>query len=152
MSHVVEVKTEVRDLNAVKAACKRLGLEFVEGKTTYQWYGHHVGDYPLPEGVKKEDLGKCDHVVRAPGASYELGLVRNPATGGYKLAFDFWGPGKKLQEAICNKDAKGRYDSGCGRFLQAYATEFAKIQMRAKGYMVSEKKVGDTIRLTVTGV
>ncbi|MDR1282411.1 MAG: hypothetical protein LBK99_16555 [Opitutaceae bacterium] len=157
MSHVVEIETEVRDLNAVKAACKRLGLEFVEGKTNYVWYGRHMGDYPLPKGVSQEDLGKCSHVVRVPGVRYELGLVRNPATNGYKLAFDFYGQGnlhdgRKLQKAICNQNKDGTYDKKCGKFLQAYGAEFAKMQMRARGYMVQEKKVGDTIRLTVTGV
>ena len=34
MSHIVTIKTEVRDAAAVRAACKRLGLaEPVEGKT-----------------------------------------------------------------------------------------------------------------------
>ena len=34
MSHIVAIKTEVRDAAAVRAACKRLGLaEPVEGKT-----------------------------------------------------------------------------------------------------------------------
>ena len=34
MSHIVTIKTEVRDAAAVRAACKRLGLaEPTEGKT-----------------------------------------------------------------------------------------------------------------------
>jgi len=41
LSHIVTVKTEVRDLSAVKAACKRLGLtEPVQGKT--KLYGGEV--------------------------------------------------------------------------------------------------------------
>jgi hypothetical protein len=35
MSHIVSIKTEVRDAAAVRAACRRLGLaEPVDGKTT----------------------------------------------------------------------------------------------------------------------
>ena len=45
MSHVSTINVEIRDLEALKEACKVLGLEFKEGQKTYKWFGRHVGDY-----------------------------------------------------------------------------------------------------------
>lgn len=143
MSHVEQVKTVLTDLNAIKAACVRMGVEFVEGKTNYEWYGRHVGDHPLPEGMKADELGKCAHVIRLPGCSYEVGLVPNKQGKGFKLAYDFWGPGKKLQEKFGNTMEK---------LVDAYSVEALKLKAKAKGYLSSEKVLPNgKIQLTVTG-
>ena len=39
MSHVATVEVQITDLDALKAACEKLGLEFVEEKTEFRWYG-----------------------------------------------------------------------------------------------------------------
>jgi hypothetical protein len=70
--------------------------------------------------------------------------LKNPATGGYKLYFDFYSTnGAAIQTAI-GKNGEN--------LLQYYAA--AKVQMEAKlkGYMVQRKPVGDKIELTITNV
>ena len=137
MSHIVSISVEMTDLIAVKAACKRLGWEFKEGQSTYAWYGRSVGDYPLPAGMTKDDLGKCNHAVGVPGASYEVGLRKHG--NNWVPVWDFW----------CSGGLKE--DTG-KRFAAAYAAEKAKIEARKKGYRVASETIKEdgTIRLTLT--
>jgi hypothetical protein len=142
MSHVATVKTEVTDLAAVKALCKEMGWTFKENQKTYRWYGTSVGDYPLPAGMKKEDLGKCAHAIEVPGARYDIGLVKSAK--GYILAYDFWGPGQRLKEVIGENG---------GKFLQGYGIAKATIMAKKKGYMVYRSTLPNgTVRLRVSGV
>ena len=128
MSHVSAIELEIKDMDALKAACERLGLKWMEGKTTYRWYGQFMGDYPLPEGFKAEDLGKCTHAISVPGASYEIGVVtRNGKT---TLLWDFWSSGGL--EKILGK--------GGGKLKQAYTIETAKRAAKKAGYRVQEKR------------
>ena len=106
MSHVARIDMEIKDLTALKAAAKLLGMEFLEGQTTYRWYGRHVGDYSLPEGFKASDLGKCEHAIGIPNdkKAYEIGVVkRRDGKEGYTLLWDFWAGGYGL-EAKVGKD------------------------------------------------
>ena len=151
MSHVSEIELKIKSLDALKAACTRLGLEFVEGQKTYKWYGTFMGDYPLPSWLKKEDLGKCQHAIKVPGASYEIGIVEHE--GEVKLLWDFWSSGGL--ERVLGKQG--------GRLKQAYTVEHSKAVARRAGYQVREKRTMmdrirgalgkqqvDGIRLTLT--
>lgn len=94
MSHVTTIDMEENyDLDALEQMCidNPELFEFVENQKTYKWYGTHIGDYPIPEGFTKEDMGKCDHAIRVKGASYEIGIVKKGNT--YKLLWDFWSSG-----------------------------------------------------------
>lgn len=135
MSHIVTIKTELRDLQAIRAACKRLGWTFVEGQRTYAWYGRYMGDSQLPEGITQEELGHCDHAIRVPGASYEIGLK---ATGrGFVPLWDYWHAGKLPENA-------GQ------RLAQAYAIEKARAEARRAGHTVSERQLADgSVQLTI---
>lgn len=138
MSHVSEIELKIKSLDALKSACARLGLEFIQGQTTYKWYGHWVGDYPLPSWLKVEDLGKCEHAIRVPGASYEIGIIERE--GEIKLLWDFWGSGGL--ERVLGKEG--------GRLKQAYTVEQAKAVARRAGYRVKEKRtLMDRLRGTV---
>ncbi len=137
MSHVATVETKLTDLQAVKAACERMGWQFVEGQKKYAWYGRSVGDYSaadnaLDHGMTEADLGKCDHAIKVPGAKYEIGLVKKD--NGYVPAWDWYAAGG-LQNI--------RSENGLGGFMQAYAIEKTKIEMRRKGMVCSEKKLAD---------
>lgn len=121
----------------MKAACKRLGLELVEGQKTYRWWGRSEGDYPLPEGFTAQDLGHCEHAIRVPLShpsgrnAYEVGVVkRRDGKPGYQLMWDFFAGGYGLQEFV---------GEDCKKLRQAYATEAAKAQARKMGYRVTEK-------------
>src|SRR6266446_5904173 len=103
MSHVAEIDMEIKDLDALKAAAQDLGLEFCEGQQTYKWYGHSVGDFPMPAGFKEQDLGKCEHALRVKGnpGAYEIGIVpRRDGRPGYTLLWDFWAGGLGLQNKV----------------------------------------------------
>ena len=96
MSHVTQLEIEVKDLGALERACTALGLELVRDQQTYRWYGHSVGDTPLPKGFTANDLGKCQHAIRIPGDSraYEIGVVpRRDGREGYTLLWDSWAGG-----------------------------------------------------------
>lgn len=126
MSHITDVETEVKDLAALKQACSRLGFEFKEGQTSYKWYGQFVGDSPMPAGMTKEDLGKCDHAIKVPGASYEVGVAK--VGGVYKLRYDYWGAGG-LHKALGGQKAE--------KLVQAYGIEKTKKEARRLGYTVA---------------
>jgi len=121
----------LKDLRAVKEACRELGLTFVEGRKTYAWYGASVGDTALPEGITREQLGHCEHVIQVPGAGYEIGLVKNPKTGGFRLLFDYWGPGKKIVDTLGGQ--------GVPKLIQAYGICKATIEAKARGYLVTRQ-------------
>ena len=145
MSHVATVEVHIKDLEALKAACKVLGLEFVEGQTTFRWYGRHVGDYPLPEGFMQSDMGKCEHAIRLPNntQAYEVGVVkRRDGKPGYTLMYDFWAGGYGLEEAI----GKQAY-----RLRQQYSAQVATKQARKQGYRVAQSVQQDgSLRLVCT--
>lgn len=134
MSHVAKIEVEIKDLEALAAAAKRLGGALVE-QSTYAWYGTSVGDYPLPEGFKAEDLGKCERAIRFPDAQYEVGVVRRrDGRPGYTLLWDFWYGGYGLTKAI---GAKGE------RLSQSYGVEAATRAARRQGYTVTETQAAD---------
>jgi len=138
MSHISKVEVEIQSLDDLKKACQRLGLTFQEGQTSYKWYGRWVGDAPLPEGVKQEDLGKCAHAIHVPGADYEVGIVKT--SNKYQLLWDSWSAGKL--EKVLGKDA--------GLLKQAYAIERVKRESKLKGYRIQEKRIDNGIRLIMT--
>jgi hypothetical protein len=145
MSHVATVDVEIKDLDALAEACKRIGLEFVSGQQTYRWYGMSVGDYPLPAGFTADELGKCEHAIRIPGSetAYEIGVVcRRDGRAGHTLMWDFWAGGKGL-EALAGKD--------CRNLKREYAAVVAKRQAQRSGFQVNEQRQPDgSIRMVLS--
>jgi hypothetical protein len=134
MSHVTVIAVELKDLDALKAVCAALGLELRENQKTYRWYGHHVGDYPIPEGFTKADLGKCDHAIAVKGNrdAYEVGLVKRGDA--FIPLWDFWQGGYGLREKI---------GEGGSTLISAYTKEVAVRKARqfakSKGWSYSER-------------
>lgn len=127
-------------MDALEEACETLGLQLVRGQKTYKWWGHSVGDYPLPHGFKASDLGNSEHAIRIPGDknAYEIGVVpRRDGKPGYTLLWDFYAGGYGM-EAKVGKDA-------C-KLKQAYSAAVATRHYRKLGYRVSvEKKEGERL-------
>ncbi len=142
MSHVARVAVEVRDLEALKAACKQLGLEWREGQTKYAWYGVSVGDYPLPVGFAKEDLGHCEHAIHVPGAEYEVGVCRRrDGKPGFELLWDFYSPGGLTAQLGTNGQ----------KLVQGYAIAVATKAAKAQGYTVKQEAGTDgKVRLVLS--
>lgn len=136
MSHVVSIKTELLDLAAVKAACLELGLQFKENQQTIRWYGKWMNDYDGENaayklGIKTSDYGTCAHAISVPGSSYDIGLLKNPETGGYKLYFDYFGHnGRQIQEVIGQSGQK---------FLQIYSAHKLTAASKKMGWMVNRQ-------------
>ena len=138
MSHVSKIELQINSLDALKSACQRLNLQFMENQQTYKWYGRYVGDAPLPEGVQIEDLGKCHHAIKVPGAQYEIGVIKN--NDSYVLLWDSWHSG----------GLEAKIGPNAGLLKQAYAIERIKIESRLKGYQLLEQKTNHGIRLVIT--
>jgi hypothetical protein len=138
MSHISRIELEIKDLQCLKEACKRLGFEFCENQQSYQWYGRWVGDSPLPEGVTEDQLGKCDHAIKVPGAQYEVGVVRKG--NGYILLYDDWIKGGLRKKLGVN----------AGLLKQAYTIETLRKEARQKNYRFHETKMKKQIRVTLT--
>ena len=137
MSHVATVDVEVKDLDALAEAARAVGLELIRGQTTYRWYGRHVGDYPLPAGYAKKDLGMCEHALRIPDGpdkharAYEIGVVRRrDGKPGYALMWDFYSGGFGLEERV-GKD--------CQNLRREYALTVATRAAVARGYQVNKQ-------------
>lgn len=136
MSHVVTGSLIIKDLDALEAACKVLGLEFRKDQKTYRWFGKHVGDYPLPKGFRAEDMGKCDHAISLPGSqyrnAYEVGVVKNKEGEGYRLILDFWRGGYGMVEAVGGQN--------CEKLAKVYSVQVAKKKLKAKGYKITKEE------------
>lgn len=144
---------EIKDLPALIKAGEECGLEFVRGKTKYKWYGTHVGDYPLPFGFTKDDLGKCEHVLRVKGngSAYEIGITRykqgtkktvtlangktveKDVSGHYALLWDFYAGGYGLVEKVGGQNAS--------KLKQAYQGQIFKKKMALQGMSVNRRVV-----------
>lgn len=84
MSHFTSIKTELRNLNVVQAALRRLGYQFEIGGT-------------VPDYFKR--AREVDLVVHIPGQR-PVGFRRNPATGIIELVGDWYGSAMKEQEFL----------------------------------------------------
>jgi len=134
MSHVETIELQVKDLEALKAACKENGWTFLEGQKTFKWYGRWVNDFhgetaAYKHGIKPEDYGKCDHAISVPGASYEIGLVKKGSA--YQVVFDAWGGGG-LPKKI---------GSGAEKLKQSYALAVVQKQCKRKGHRIREHRI-----------
>lgn len=147
ISHVAIVEIEIKDLDALKIACQRLGMEFKEGQQSYRWFGHHVGDYPLPEGFGQVDLGKCEHAVTFSESvsrnmelkygelPYEIGVCkRRDGKPGYMLLWDFFDGGFGLQDVV---------GQDCCKLRQEYARAVAVKTAQTQGFRVQEHRQQD---------
>jgi hypothetical protein len=119
-------------------ACRRLGFEFQENQIRYKWYGRWIGDSPLPDGITEDQLGKCDHAIKVPGALYEVGVVRNGKS--YILLYDDWIKG----------GLKKKLGVNAGILKQAYTIELLRKEARLKNYRFSETKMRKRIRVTLS--
>ena len=138
MSHISKIELVIQSLENLKEACRQLGFEFIKDKKTFIWYGRWVGDTPLPEGVKIEDIGKCDHAIRVPGCAYEVGVIRRGDH--YILLWDYYHAG----------GLEAKIGPNAGILKQAYTVARVRKEARQKGYRIREKKMDQGVRLVLT--
>ncbi len=131
MSHIAIVKVEIRSLQALQAACERLGLELRLGQTSHRWFGQRT------DSTRQEPLGRCAHAIGIPDdeQAYEIGVVPSPAGDGYALAYDFWGPQGRKLEALAGPD--------CAVLTQEYGAAVAELQAQellAQGWQLARTR------------
>lgn len=117
-------------MQALKLACKELGLEFVEGQKTIRWFGKWMRDYDAADaayklGIKPEEYGKCDHAIRVSGSGYDIGVLKRPS-GGYQIYWDFYGTGHAITKAVGGTSAP--------KLMQSYAAHKTMLEAKRKGW------------------
>lgn len=145
MSHVVDIKADFVESGCLKKAAAFLGFE-VREKSTYKWFGRHVGDYPLPEGFSKEDLGQCEFALGVPGhpEAYEIGVVKKrDGSPGFTMLFDFWGPGQITQEWV-----NSRFGEDLKKLKNEYSAQASIEHLEKMGRLVEryiDEETGDLV-------
>lgn len=129
MSHVVSSKSTITDLDCLEAVLAKHfpGMTLVRNKTNYNWYGRWVKDYhgsdaAYKNGVRPEDFGKCDHVIKLAGCEYEVGLCKVEGKEGWTAVWDFYGDGRHLSKAMGDGAEKLALHYGtafCARFADS---------------------------------
>lgn len=127
MSHVStygKIANTPQALTALAAAAEAMGGTLTPSDT-YRWYGVHVGDYPLPEGFTKADMGKCKYKISFPDCGYDIGVLPHPLRPDELVViFDFWTGGKGLVAKV-GKQAE--------KLLQMYGVHAAMQWAQSKG-------------------
>lgn len=125
MSHFATIETQIKDIEALRAACQELGLELIpqaeaRGYLTNRFQG--------------------EFVIRLHGP-YDI-AVNKQKDGNYGLTCDWW-DGRVAQEVGENY----------GRLLQLYAVHKAIREARRKGFLTRRQRLEDgSIKLTIGGV
>jgi hypothetical protein len=124
MSHITKIAIEINNLEALKSACKELGFTFIENQKSYKWYGR---------------ANKCEHAIRVPDATYEIGVVKLP-NGKYTLEYDtFSSYGAKLVKAV-------------PQLTQMYGVHYTTMLARQKGQTVARSVLANgSIQLRIKG-
>jgi hypothetical protein len=137
MSHIVKIAIEVKDLDALAAAARALGLELMRGQRTYRHYGAHEAQTGLPEGFTMKDLGQCEHALRIVGAdkeACEIGIARRrDGRPGYVLLADMFSYGQLPEHVGAN----------CEKLKQNYSSEVARRTLQKQGYRVTSATKAD---------
>jgi len=143
MSHVVHSEVLIKDIEALRSAVAALDCAMV-AKKTYNWYGQHVGDYPMPKGMTADQLGKCEFAIQVPGARYEVGVVKSDK--GYTLAWDFyggdtteWKQGHHGYQIHDGQKLLKKFGDKLSILQQQYSKHVVLKQAKAAGYFVSQK-------------
>ena len=125
MSHFTTIKTQIRDVEALRMAVKELGLTLAENATARGYASNEI---------------KGDYVIRLKGP-YDIALNKQP-DGTYGLTTDWW-------DGHVEKEVGGNY----GRLLQLYAVHKATAEARKRGHSVQRKlQKNGAIKLVIGGV
>lgn len=120
MSHITEVKTEVKDINLLSQAARECGCELVPA-TEFKYYR---GQKSPCEFLIRDQEGK---------AEYEIGIVRDEK-GGYSLKLDNF-------ENMGGLADKVGYSANT--LLQKYGINVAQKALRSQGYAIQQKVLED---------
>ena len=125
MSHFTTIKTQIRDVDALRDACSELGLPLVQNTDARGFYTQKThGDY----------------VIQLKGP-YDIALNRQ-GTGAFGLTADLW-------EGAVEREV----GQGFGRLLQLYGVHKTMIEATRKGLSVLRRpQPNGSIKLVLMGV
>lgn len=152
MSHITASKGVVTELPMLQRAVARFGqLAWLEGKTTFTWFGRKVGETVEDEakfrGIEEKDYGKCIHAIMVQGNPYEIGVTALADGSGYALSWDYWlHPDHSYTDinAIIGKDGE--------LLMRAYGEEVMRDHAEQMGMTVIEAEDEDTFTLELQEV
>jgi hypothetical protein len=125
MSHFTTINTQIKDTEALRAACQELGLSLLQNTTARGYYNNTT---------------KGELVIRLKGP-YDIALNKQP-DGSFGFTADLWA-GHVEQEV----------GNGYGRLLQLYGVHKALREARRKGLLVKRsQQQNGAIKLTIAGV
>ena len=124
MSHFTTIQTQIKDINALRAACHEMGFLLLRDAEA-RGYGRN--------------LGHGEYVIRLNGP-YDIAANRGE-DGNYGLTTDWW-------RGHVEKEVGQKY----GRLLQHYGVHKTMREARKRGFTVKRQMQDDgTIRLNLGG-
>jgi len=125
MSHFTEIKTQIKDIEALRAACQELGLPLLQNADARGYYENQI---------------KGDYVVQLKGP-YDIALNKQP-DGTFGLTADLW-------QGHVEREVGQKY----GTLLQLYGVHKATMEARKKGLSVLRRhQPNGAIKLVLMGV
>jgi hypothetical protein len=125
MSHFTTIKTQIKDIDALRSACAELGLALEKDSEARGFYQNKI---------------KGDYVIRLKGP-YDVALNQQPDAS-FGLTSDFW-------EGYVEKEVGPKY----GRLLQLYAVHKATHEARKRGHLARRSQQQDgSIKLVIAGM
>jgi hypothetical protein len=125
MSHFTTIKTQIKDIEALRSACQEIGLSLLQNTEARGYY---------------ENKTKGDYVIKLRGP-YDIALNNQP-DGSFGLTADLW-----------NGHVEQEVGPGYGKLLQLYGVHKATLEARKKGHMIrrSQQQNG-AIKLCISTV
>jgi hypothetical protein len=113
MSHFTTIKTQIKDIEALRSACNELGLALLQNVEARGYYENKI---------------KGDFVVQLKGP-YDIALNKQP-DGSFGLTADLW-----------NGHVEQEVGQGYGKLLQLYGVHKAMREARKKGHLVRRSQL-----------
>ena len=125
MSHFTEIKTQIKDIQALRAACRELNLPLLENAEARGYYENKI---------------KGEFVIQLSGP-YDI-AVNKQDDGTYGLTADLW-----------QGHVEKQVGTGYGKLLQLYGVHKTMIEARKKNLSVlRQQKADGSIKLVLMGV
>ena len=125
MSHFTTIKTQIKDINALRSACTEMGLALIQNASARGFINNQT---------------KGEYVIKLNGP-YDIALNKNE-DGTYGLTTDWW-------DGHVEKGVGANF----GKLLQLYGVHKASMEARKKGLSVLRRpsKADGSIKLILIG-
>ena len=124
MSHFTEIKTQIKDINALRSACQEIGFALIPNAEARGYYENKI---------------KGDFVIKLSGP-YDIAVNQQP-DGTFGLTCDWWA-------GHVEKEVGKDY----GKLLQIYGVHKATMEARKKNLSVLRRQKQDgSVKLILMG-